>query len=66
MDIKPGDLVEAVTATGSWVSMRALTGPEMGQDFAIVWVCTESEWETYEEPEGIPWPADHVRLLETA
>ncbi len=66
MEIKHGALVEVITATGSTVPMRALGGPEMGRDFAVVWVCTEEDWEVYEDPEGIPWPVTHLQLLEPA
>lgn len=65
MAIKRGDLVEVTTASETLVTMRALGGREMGRDFPVIWVCTEDEW-GYDEPDAIPWPASHVKLLEPA
>lgn len=50
--------------------MRALHGPEQGRDFEVVWVTTEAEYEQAqqagEEPDGIPWPADALSVLEAS
>jgi hypothetical protein len=67
MDIERGDLVDATTASGSTVRMRALGGVVQGHDFPVVWVCTEEEWErslgANESADGIPWPIDAVHQL---
>jgi hypothetical protein len=40
----------------------------MGEDFPVVWASREDEWEAAASegrpPEGVPWPAEDVRLLE--
>lgn len=70
MAIDRGDRVEATTASGERVLMRALGPPTRGRDFPIVWVCTEQEFSRYEEAgdeaDGIPWPLAAVRELERA
>lgn len=67
MSIEQGDLVDAMTAGGVIVQMRALGKPVRGHDFPVVWLCTEDEWSraasTGEEPDGIPWPLDAVHEL---
>jgi hypothetical protein len=68
MEIKRGDQVVAAAADGVDRHLRALSGEEAGGDFAVVWVCTEKEWEAAEaegrEPQGVPWPAEDVRLAD--
>ena len=68
MAIQPGTRVEVITALGERVVMRALHGPEQGHDFEVVWVATEKEYEEAtrvgREPDGLPWPAESVRVLE--
>ena len=70
MAIERGTMVEARTASGRWVKLVALGDPAQGKDFPVLWVCTPDEWgqatSRGEEPEGIPWPMDAVRVLETA
>jgi hypothetical protein len=60
-------LVDATTASGAIVRMRALGGPTKGRDFPVVWLCTEHEWDRAQavgdEPDGIPWPLEAVRDL---
>lgn len=66
MAIHRGTLVEAVTASGKTVHMRALGEPTEGRDFPVVWVCTEEEFtqdEDRDEVQGIPWPRDAIREL---
>ena len=67
-DIERGAHVRAAAADGTERELRALTGVIAGGDFAVVWACSEREWEAAanegREPEGIPWPADDVRVLE--
>jgi hypothetical protein len=59
-----GARVQAKSADGKMLTRRALTGVVMGQDFPVVWICREEEWEAAEqegrEPEGVPWPAEDV------
>lgn len=65
MAIESGVRVEVTTATGEKVSMWAVSGPQPGIDFPVVWVATEQEFaeaENGQEIEGIPWPVDAVRL----
>lgn len=70
MAIEPGTLVEAVTASGTPVHLRALGGPVKGLDFPVVWVCTEEEYaqgqQSGELVRGVPWPLDSVKELETS
>ena len=70
MEITSGTLLEVITASGEQAHMRALGGPMKGRDFPVVWVCTEREYAeaqaTGKAAEGIPWPLDAVRPLETA
>jgi hypothetical protein len=66
---KRGDQVVIVNAFGKESSRRALGRvEEAGHDFPIVFVCREEEWLLAEverrEPEGVPWPAEDVRLIE--
>jgi hypothetical protein len=60
-----GDLVTATDAEGVQLPKRALGGVIQGDDFPVVWVCREEEWEASRregrEPEGVPWPADDVQ-----
>jgi hypothetical protein len=66
--IQPGDHVLARAANGDLLERRAITEPVAGDDFRVVWVCTEDEWLDAEaesrEPDGIPWPAGDVRATE--
>jgi hypothetical protein len=61
--------VTAVDAEGEELPRRALGGPEMGQNFRVVWVCREEEWHAAMRdgrlPDGVPWPAEDVRLRST-
>ena len=70
MAIEPGTLVEVTTALGEQVLMRALSGPEKGHTFDVVWVATETDYEVAQkeggEPESIPWPAESVRVVDPA
>ncbi len=68
--IERGSYVWARSATNEQLERRALTGVEDGYDFKVVWLCSEREWETAQaegrEPEGVPWPAEDVRLADAA
>ncbi|HEY5844907.1 MAG TPA: hypothetical protein VIU87_26215 [Mycobacterium sp.] len=63
--IQRGDILDATTAGGTVVQMRALDRPVRGRDFPVVWVCTEDEWvrsnAAGDEADGIPWPLDAVK-----
>lgn len=60
MDLKPGTTVEARNAFGDVIPMVAVSAPQAGRDFPIVWVCSSEEYgralAAGEEPEVIPWP----------
>lgn len=66
----PGAQVVAVDISGRELERRAITGVVPGHAFPVVWVCSEDEWETAQaegrEPEGFAWPAEDVRVVETA
>lgn len=70
MAITRGDVVEATTAGGGLVRMRALGSPMQGQDFPVLWVCTEEEWERAttegDDPDGLPWPVTAIGELADA
>jgi hypothetical protein len=70
MDIQRGSRVVVRTAFDTRVERRALSGVEPGVDFPVVWVCTEEEWAAANQgdspPEGDPWPAEDVALVEEA
>jgi len=67
MMIQAGDRVMARNAYGEENERRALTPVIEGEDFAVVWVCTDDEWERARfegrAPEGVPFPAEDVRAL---
>jgi hypothetical protein len=67
MAIGVGTLVEAVTATGERVRLRAVGRPTRGRDFPVVWVCTEEEFREAEQGghpvKGLPWPLDAVEAV---
>lgn len=64
-----GDHVEVVDAEGERLPRRALGGVVDGEDFPVIWVCREEEWEAAQregrQPDGVPWPAEDVRLRES-
>jgi len=70
MAITRGDVVQATTASGEVVSLRALGAPEPGHSFEVLWVATEAEWDRAErdgdEPDGLPWPTSAIRDLASA
>lgn len=70
MEITTGTLLEARTASGATVRLRAIGPPQRGRDFPVVWVCTEEEYErsqaASDEPDALPWPLDAVTVLELA
>lgn len=64
MSIQRGDLLEATSARGERVRLRALGGPQPGRDFTVVWVCRADAYTAELAPEaGVPWPADELHVL---
>lgn len=67
-EIQRGARVFAAAADGTTRQLRALSGPVAGGDFAVVWACSEREWDTAQaegrDPVGIPWPLEDVRASE--
>lgn len=67
-EVQPGVVVVVRDAEGENLQRRALTGVIDGHDFPVVWVCREEEWteaeQEHRKPEGVPWPAEDVRLAE--
>jgi hypothetical protein len=65
-EFSPGSQVSVIDARGRELRKRALSSVVPGRDFLIVWVCREEEWQAAESegrrPEGVPWPAEDVRL----
>lgn len=66
--IQRGDWLQAQAADGRSRDLRALGPIIAGGDFAVVWACSTAEWDAAEgegrEPEGIPWPAEDVTVIE--
>jgi hypothetical protein len=67
--IQPGVKVHAQARDGQLLERTAMTGVIDGDDFPVVWVCRDEEWDVSQregrEPEGLPWPVDSVRVLES-
>jgi hypothetical protein len=70
MAIGVGDRVEVTTADSERLVMRAIGAPEQGRDFPVLWVCTEEEYERAnregDEPDGLPWPLNALREMQSA
>jgi hypothetical protein len=70
MTISPGTHVLAKAADGQELPRRAVTDVIDGEDFPVVWVTTEDEWESAEaegrRPEAWPWPAEDVQPVALA
>jgi hypothetical protein len=68
MEIQRGVPVSVIDATGAQLQRIALSGPKRGEDFPVVWVCREEEWEAARlegrEPDGVPWPREDVWAAE--
>lgn len=68
MAIGRGSRVEVTTALGERVVMRALSGPQPGMDFEVIWVATEDEYQAAaregRDADGLPWPTEAVSVLE--
>lgn len=70
MSPKPGTPVQVRNAFGDVLPMVAVTAPQAGLDFPIVWVCSQEEYDRSqavgEEPDAIPWPLSAVNVPEPA
>ncbi len=70
MEITRGTPVQVRTAAGELLPRRALGEIARGEDFPVVWVCRDEEWDTAllegREPQGVPWPAEDVRIATEA
>jgi hypothetical protein len=68
MTIRRGSVVAATTAAGETIYLRALGEPTQGRDFAVLWVCTEEEWNRAnvegDDADGLPWPTDAITELQ--
>jgi hypothetical protein len=66
--IRPGQRVLARTSADRLLVRTAATEIVDGQDFPVVWVCREEEWERAQreqcEPDAVPWPASEVRAAD--
>lgn len=66
MRVEYGDSLAADCADGLTRPVRALSRVVAGGDFAVVWACSDREWEKaqfeHRQPKGIPWPAGDVTL----
>lgn len=62
--LKRGDQVVAMSASDRLVERRAVSAVVDGNDFPVIWLCTEAEWRAAHsekrEPAAIPWPAEDV------
>lgn len=66
MRLHRGTRVQVRNAFDEVVTMVALGEPEAGQDFPVLWVCSEDEYLASDEPDGIAWPLDAVQTMEPA
>ena len=70
MNIQPGARVSARTAFNEVVFMVAVSGPQAGLAFPVVWVCSQDEFDRAttagDEPDAIAWPLDAVEVMEPA
>jgi len=67
MPIVRGTVLEARTASGATIRVRALAAPTRGKNFPLVWVCLEEEYDQMApdaQYDAIPWPLDAVSVLE--
>ncbi|MCA1695853.1 MAG: hypothetical protein LC749_14595 [Actinobacteria bacterium] len=68
MTTERGQRVTVVDAFGRELPKIALGSPELGEDFAVIWVSRPEEWEAAQregrEPDAVPWPIEDVTVLE--
>ena len=64
--IYAGNMVTVITADGRRLQRRAFSGVVQGDDFPVVWVAREAEWQAAKAqvrtPQGLPWPAEDVEI----
>ena len=70
IEIQRGQRVLARTSASKLLPRRAVTEVVPGDDFPIVWICREEEWELAERerrsPQAVPWPANAVQPDQSA
>ena len=70
MTISAGAHTLVTTADGQTLERRAVTDVIEGEDFPVVWITTEQEWEAAtaegRRPDAWPWPAEDVVLASPA
>lgn len=67
MDITVGTVLEATSARGERVRLRALSQPMAGRDFRVVWACAADVWEPdLDVTAGLPWALEDVVVAEPA
>lgn len=68
MSIERGAHLEARTASGTTLVLRALGPARKGRDFPVIPVASEEEYErgeaTGDDPEGFLWPLSAVKVLQ--
>jgi hypothetical protein len=64
MTPQPGTRVQVRNAYDETLVMVAVSAPQAGDDFPVVWVCSEEEFERAsaagDAPSAIAWPLDAV------
>lgn len=60
MSIEPGTRVVITAADGQEYETEALSGPQAGRDFAVVWVNRPKADGTFDP---CPWPVESVREI---
>jgi hypothetical protein len=64
-----GDVIIVRDARGRELRKRALGPVVQGGSFEVLWACREEEWLSAQaegrEAEGMPWPAEDVRIAST-
>jgi hypothetical protein len=67
--IHEGQKILARTSGDRLLTRRAASGIVQGDDFPVVWICREEEWQEAKRedrmPTSIPWPATAVSPLPT-
>jgi hypothetical protein len=65
-NIVEGMRVTVRSADNRRLARRAVTGEVEGDDFPVIWVCREEEWEAAmaedRPPIAIPWPVEDVHV----
>lgn len=68
--IEIGSHVTVRDVSGVEMPRIAASAPKSGEDFPVVWVSRESEWDLAlaenREPVSVPWPREDVRVEASA